>query len=204
MNKKISPAFTTIELLVASSIMIVLGLGVMSLQYFITTSQLSAVNSYINIDYANSTISKISREIRVMRTSENGAFPLDTAADNELIFYSDIDYDGDAERVRYTLSGSEITKGIIEPVGTPADYPEVNEQFTTIAENINNYGEPLFTYYNENWPSDVAANPLPEYLRLSETRLIRIYVNLNTNPNFENQEYILESNILVRSLKSNY
>jgi prepilin-type N-terminal cleavage/methylation domain-containing protein len=196
--------FTLIEVLVASSILIVLGLGVVGLQFIISSSQLSAINNYVNVDQANAAVTRISRELRKIQPSENGAYPLELADDNEIIFYSDVDYDGVAERVHYTLTGKQLTKGVTEPTGTPAEYLSENETVIPLADNINNYGEPFFSYYNDAWPGDLSTNPLPDYLRLSDTRLIRIYIDLNSNPNLKNQDYILESNVNLRVLKSNY
>ncbi len=43
------------------------------------------------------------KEIREARPGDDGSFPIEKAGDKEFIFYSDIDKDGDVERVRYFL-----------------------------------------------------------------------------------------------------
>lgn len=53
------------------------------------------------------------REIRQARYGDNGAYPIEKAADKELIFYADIDGDDTTERVRYflgTVNSGQITK----------------------------------------------------------------------------------------------
>ena len=53
------------------------------------------------------------KEIRQARYGDNGAYPIEKAADKELIFYADIDGDGTTERVRYflgTVNSGQITK----------------------------------------------------------------------------------------------
>lgn len=52
----------------------------------------------------------MTQELREMSTAENGAYALDTADDNQIIFYSDIDKDIYTERVRYWLDGTSLKK----------------------------------------------------------------------------------------------
>src|SRR3990167_3437860 len=96
----------------------------------------------------------------ISRAGDNGSYPLEIAGDWEIIFYSDIDYDGNAERVRYFLADSTLTKGIIEPTGFPITSPAGNEFVKIISENVRNGIEPVFYYYNSNWPLDKVNNPL--------------------------------------------
>lgn len=66
------------------------------------------------IDQARRGIEIMVKEIREARTGEDGSFPMEKAGDKEFIFYSDIDNDGQTERVRYFLgtvsSGSQTQK----------------------------------------------------------------------------------------------
>lgn len=196
-------AFTTIEIIVASTIIAILSIGVLSLQYLLTTNQLTTINSYLNVDQTNASVSTLVRELREAQTSDAGAHPLVTLEDNQIIFYSDIDYDGSVERVRYTLTGQNLEKGVIEPTGFPITYPTDSEKNYLITEFVTNISDPLFTYFNGDWPNDTVNNPLLEENRLSDTRLIRVLINLNTNPNYQKQEYVLESFVNLRTLKSN-
>ena len=47
------------------------------------------------------------KEIREARTSDDGSYPIEKARDKEFIFYSDIDKDGEVERVRYFLGTTQ-------------------------------------------------------------------------------------------------
>ena len=66
----------------------------------------------IAIEEAKRGIETMVKEIRAARTGEDGSYPIEKAEDKEFIFYSDIDGDGKAERVRYFLgtvnSGTKI------------------------------------------------------------------------------------------------
>jgi prepilin-type N-terminal cleavage/methylation domain-containing protein len=202
-NSQLKRGFTLIEVLVVGVITGIVGMGVLSLQYIMSESRVSVFRNYINIEEANNNVSIMVREIRNVRPGENGAYPLEKADDQEFIFYSDCDFDGKAERVRYYLDNTQFIKGIIEPVGTPATYPSDQEVLKTLSENIRNGATPIFYYYNGNWPADTVNNPLDTPTRLSETKLMNVYLELNTENDQPDKNYILESYVQLRTLKDN-
>jgi prepilin-type N-terminal cleavage/methylation domain-containing protein len=192
-----------IEILIAMAIISVLGLGIISLQYIINKNQLLVINSYKSVDEANISVSHFAREIRAARNSDNGAYVLEKINDQEIVFYSDIDYDGQTEKVRYGLEGNDLIKGVIKPVGYPVQYPAEDEVVTTLTSNVRNGTDPIFYYYNSGWPEDAVNNPLPQDLRLSDTRSVRIYLIVNTQRNDPQADYTLESTAQIRMLKDN-
>jgi prepilin-type N-terminal cleavage/methylation domain-containing protein len=194
---------TLIEVLLVMAITSVLGIGLVSLQFILGKNQVFIINSYKSVDDANLSVTSFIREIRAAQESDNGAYLLVSLNDQEIIFYSDIDYDTSVERVRYYLSGTDLIKGITEPTGYPAQYPQDQERLTTLTTNIRNEASPVFYYYNSNWPDDILNNPLPQNLRLSDTRIVRIYLVVNTQPNNPNADYTLESFSQIRMLKDN-
>jgi len=195
--------FTLIELLISMVLIGVLGLAFVSLQSLISKNQVLIWNNYIAVDDANISVKQMVKEIRTARNGDNGAYPMEAAHDFELIFFSDIDSDGASERVRYYLDGTQFYKGIVEPVGYPVTYPLVNEKLFTITDNVRNGITPVFTYYNGDWPEDTVNNPLPSPVRLSDTKLMRIYLRLNAKLDEPEKDYILESYVQVRMLKEN-
>ena len=131
----------------------------------------------------------MTQELREMSAAENGNYALELASDNEIIFYSDVDQDIAAERVRYFFDGYDLKKGLIEPQGDPAVYDTDNEVVHTISSFTNNGTSSLFTYYNADYPYDTTNNPLPAPARLIETKLIHIYLRVNINPNRDPQDF---------------
>jgi len=107
-NKKKKNGFTLVETLVVivifSLILIALSNGIFSLfkDYRYNSQQAHA------IEEAERGISTMVREIREISQGDDGSYPIEEADDNEIIFYSDIDKDGQVERVRYFLGGTEI------------------------------------------------------------------------------------------------
>ncbi|OGM12691.1 hypothetical protein A3A76_04220 [Candidatus Woesebacteria bacterium RIFCSPLOWO2_01_FULL_39_23] len=200
---KNSRGMTLIEVLVAMTILGILGLGIVSLQYVLGKNQVLVINSYKSLDEANVSVTTFIKEIRAAKMSDNGAYLFDTLNDSEIKFYSDIDLDGVTEKVRYSLSGTNFIKGVIEPTGYPFTYLPANEVQTTLTTNVRNGTSPVFYYYNSDWPEDVTNNPLAAANRLSDTRIIKIYLIVNTLTNDPNKNYELESFGQIRMLKDN-
>ena len=144
------------------------------------------------------------REIRQAKIADDGSYPIELADDNQLIFYSDIDADGETERIRYFLDGNTFKKGIIKPTGSPISYPSSQEQIEIISRYINNpTSSPIFTYYNGDWPQDTINNPLPTATRLKDTKLIHFHLVININPARAPSNFNLESDVQIRNLKTN-
>lgn len=155
------------------------------------------------IRQAQNGIEIMTEEIREMSTAENGAYALEEAGDNEIIFYSDIDEDVYTEKVRYFINGTDLNKSVIEPTGDPLEYLPANEQTTTIAKFANNASSSLFTYYNEDYPYDTTNNPLPAPARLIDTKLIHIFLRINIDPTKAPRDFDVEADVQLRNLKTN-
>lgn len=199
---KNNSGFTLIEMLISIVIMSMLGLALLSLQYIINQNQIVVWRSYTSVDEANRNVSSLVRELRTARSGDNGAFQLELADDNSLTFYSDVDFDGATERVRYFLVGNDLSKGVIEPTGFPVTYPAADEKVRILTENVRNTTNPVFYYYNEDWPEDTIKNPLTTPANPSDITLIRIFLKVNTQDDPEG-DYVLESYAQLRTLKEN-
>ena len=202
-KSQIKKGFTLIEILVSSAILVILASGFLGLQYIVSQNQTTAWKNYTSVEDANNVITAITRELRNLREADNGVYAIDTTGDQEIIFYSDTDYDGDVEKVRYTLTGTQFTRGVIEPTGIPISYPAENEVSKELSENIRNNTEPVFYYYNSDWPTDTVNNPLPEASRNAETRVVEISLRSNTKPDDSDSDYILKTSVQLRMLKDN-
>ncbi len=201
-NLKLTKGVTLIEVLLVGVITSLLGLGILALQYIISQNQVVALQNVLNVEEANNFITTMVREIRNIRPGDNAAYPLERAQDQEMIFYSDIDFDGQSEKVRYTINGTQFVKGVIEPVGFPPTYPAGTEKVRVLSENVRNGPDSVFYYYNGDWPADTTNNPLPSPTRLSDTKLMRVYLKLNTKYD-PRTDFVLESYVQIRMLKDN-
>lgn len=195
--------FTLLEVVVATFIAISLMSVVTIMIVYFSRNYSFSLEQYEAIQSAQPTLTQIIREIREARSADNGAWPLEKTADNELIFFSDVTGDSRTDRVRYLLSGGQLIRGVIEPTTVPVSYPAGNETVSTIISNVNNGPNPMFTYYNDAWPADTTNNPLAIATRILQTSYIQVYLRLDINPQSQTLPYELTSGVHIRSLKVN-
>jgi len=136
------------------------------------------------------------KEIREAREGDDGSYIIEKADDYEFIFYSDIDRDEDTERVRYFLDGSDLKRGVIEPTGWPIRYHKSEEKISIVTSYVRNQ-PPIFHYY------DGQGNELDPPARLKETKMMSVYLVVNVDPNRPPQDFVLESHVQLRNLKTN-
>ncbi len=201
--EKNNHGFTLIEVLVGMAIFIGLAATVIALQSLLTKGEGFSLSTLYTTENANISLQTLTTELRNARQSETGAYPLEEASSNQIIFYSNIDNDPEIERIRYFYTGSELNKGAVEPTGFPATYPLENEIVKTVAQFIQNGINPVFTYYNQDWPTDQINNPLPYPAPLGEITLVKISTQINATPARPEGEMTLESFVQIRSLKTN-
>jgi Tfp pilus assembly protein PilV len=203
MNTKNNSGFTIIEVTVASILLVVLGVGILGLQYVIGKVQLTAFSSFQSSDEANTIVSTISRELRTARAGDNGSFLLEAGANDSITFYSDVDFDGAVEKVQYIRTGTSMTRAVTEPSGYPVVYTEANKKTRTISATIRNGTTSVFSYYNGNWPSDTTGNPLPTPINLLNVKMVKIYIRSNTETNHPAADYVGQSYAAIRMAKTN-
>lgn len=134
----------------------------------------------------------MTKEIRGANDSERGDYPLSTVENDDFVYYSDINDDGQMERVRYFLDDT-LLKKITMPPG-PADDYNMPTATTTIAEYVNNQAEAIFTYYDDNYI---------ETGDLDSIRLINIKLKINVTPERAPNDYYVETDVNLRNLKDN-
>jgi len=89
-----------------------------------------------------------------------------------------------------------LRKGVIEPTGYPIEYPAENEQVTILSQYLRNQ-MPIFRYFDGN------SNELIAPARLEDTKLMRVHLIININPERAPSDFELESNVQIRNLKDN-
>jgi len=89
----------------------------------------------------------------------------------------------------------EFKKGVIKPTGSPPTYPLDQEKITTLTSYVRN-SPPIFKYFDEE------GNKILDYpARLKDTKLMKVYLVVNVNPNRPPNEYELISFVQLRNLK---
>ncbi|MFH0853336.1 MAG: type II secretion system protein [bacterium] len=193
--------FTIIEVIVT--------IGIFS--FILVAMMIFVSNSYVSFFKLQDKTSVLSRarlalerligEFREAQSGDNGAYSLAIVSPNEIAFYSNIDSDSGVERVHYWLSGGTLWRGIIDPVGMPADYPAENEITNIITEFVDNGATPTFTYYDGTFTG--TQNPLIQPVNSTSVRHVGFFVSIDETPGEKLEAVVIESSATLRNLKDN-
>lgn len=198
-------AFSLIEIIVALSIFVLLFLIIGGF-FKGTFEQSRVIREQINATYNAERISNsIIKLIRELRDGQDGSFPIYKADDFELSFFADIDLDGDVEKVRFFLDQGVLKQGVIDPQGFPPEYIDSNEIIKKLAYYVvNTQSDPIFYYYNGNWPKDQIGNPLVTPASRKDIKLIRINFLIDVDLSRIPVPSEVETVVYLRNLKDNY
>ncbi len=170
--------FTLLEVIIGVSIVVGLIGLVYRFQTQMTETQLTLVNRHLSNQKVNDILIKMVKEIRNAQYGENQNYPLVAVNSQELIFFTDGDYDQTVERVRYFLSGQSLSKGVIEP-DENNQYLAENEEVKLLSDEVDTSELPVFQYYNADWPTDTENNPLADPIDLTEVKMVEINLDID-------------------------
>jgi prepilin-type N-terminal cleavage/methylation domain-containing protein len=204
MNRTLSRGFTLIELMMSTAILLLVMGAAFGFWRFFSGGYSFSLHESQSAFEAETTLAQLVREMRQVRVAEDGAYALARVEDFALTFYTDIDDDGVTDRVAYWLENGEFWRGVIKPTGDPLVYdPNTQERRLISNTVINEANEPVFTYYNQDWPADVVNNPLVPSSRQLATRYIDIYLKLRAAEGSGVPTIEVSSGVALRTLKSN-
>src|SRR3989344_1717859 len=153
------------------------------------------------LEHARRAIDSMAKEIREADISDLGSFPIASATNQSFSFYSNLDGDSAVEKIRYFLEGTDFKKGIIEPGGNPLAYNPAGEQITIISRYVRNGADPIFNYYDGNYPSSTA--PLAAPANPNQVKLIQLSLRVNIDPSTAPNDLTLNTFVQIRNLKDN-
>lgn len=136
-------------------------------------------------------------EMRSMTQSVNGSYAIESASQNAVVFYSDIDGDGLADRIRYFLDGDILKKGVIKPTGSPLGYSG-SEKITEEVHYVYALAGNIFSYYNSSYTGVEA--PLTFPIGIPTVRLIKVDVTVDQNPADTASRINFSSSVNIRNL----
>lgn len=93
------------------------------------------------------------------------------------------------------VQGTELKKGLTKPVGFPPTYPQDQETIFIITSFVRN-APPIFEYFDQNGNK---IESLPA--RLVDTKLMKVFLVINIDPQRPPDEHQLESYVQLRNLK---
>lgn len=148
---------------------------------------------------ASRAMNRIERDLKQAQTAENGNFALEAAEANEIIFYSDYDLDGDIERIRYFIQDSILKKGVIDPLGFPAQYDQQQEDITNQVTDVV-IDNPVFQYFDKNQGDVQLSTPaIPK-----DVSMVKVYLKVTDFVNEELTIIDFSTSINLRNLNEDF
>jgi prepilin-type N-terminal cleavage/methylation domain-containing protein len=160
-----SRGFTLIELLVVMLTAGIIAGAMLGLYYGVMRSFADTGNRIVNQDDARTAVNQISRYIRMASVSASNLTSVSDAialaSPQELVFYADINGNGQPDKVRYYLVGNTMKLATVAPDMTtnPPSYPAYTTDGVVVMNGIRNGATAIFTYYQMN--PNFLTNPIP-------------------------------------------
>ncbi len=190
--------FTLIETIIAIAIFAIVMLAITSFFTMIYREQAADIVKLEGTNIAGRALEKIGSEVRKINRAENGAFGIELADEQDFIFYSDVDNDGQTEKIEYFLNGINLERRLTEP-GALLDYSGA-AAVTSAASYVRNGASPIFAYYNETYTGSEA--PLAYPANVTQIKVVGISIDINVNENYFSGLAHTETKIHPRNLKS--
>jgi hypothetical protein len=154
-----------------------------------TIEQASAVSS------AQQGLEQIMRIIREAAYSSEGAFPIQSIAADDLVFYADVDTDALIERVHYYVSGTTLMRGVTEASGNPPVYGGV-ETTSAVSQYVRNLEQGIvtFRYYDE------LGSEITNYANWTAVRFVKVSLGVNIDVTKLPNQLVLSSSAAIRNL----
>jgi type II secretory pathway pseudopilin PulG len=195
---------TLVEMLVAIAVMLIAMEGFTYLFVRSWDTNKSTIEMGLASTTASRAVNQTIIQLRAIKQGDNGDYPIEEADDFDLTIYTDIDDDGITERVHYylDLATDEFKRGVTDPTtGTPVTYASGDTTTTTMARFITNEStEPVFYYYNDDYPGDTTNNPLTTPASLGNIQLVRVKMKVNIDPVHAPENINIESFVDLRNL----
>jgi len=145
-------------------------------------------------------LSRIANEMRQVRYSDTGGYPLVEMLPQKIVFYANVDDDAATERVRYELNGTDLIRGVLEPSGDPLTYDDANETQRVVARSIRNGSDDIFIYHNGDYPEDTTALDPAD---VTDVKYIQFYLLIDADPDRDPSPVEIVSQVQLRNLKTN-
>lgn len=204
MGSRLKPltGFTLIEVVVVIGIFGLISGGVITLVSSVFVQSSKQGESIADTDQARKLSNKLTQELRNAVYGENGAYPLNSAGNQEIIFFSNVDSDDEVERVRYYLQSGVLYKGIVQPTGSPYSYNPAQEVAEKVQSSVANNSTPLFYYYNDSYDG-ITGTALTQPVNVAQVNFIKLNLILSNKAASSNVTYTVTGGSSIRNLKTN-
>lgn len=193
--------FTLVELIIVMAIFTIISIAIFTLgrDTFFFNSIIQ--DSFNTQEEAKRVIRPLATELRVTRIGVNGSYPIDMTGTSTLIFYSDVNLDGNTEKVRYFLSDAILKRGVITPSGSPLSYSGT-EKITELVHGVRNTNiQPVFEYFDSGYTG--TTSPMTYPISVSNVRLVKVNLYADLNANRSPTKQYITTQVQIRNLKDN-
>ncbi len=145
-------------------------------------------------------VTKLANYLRGVKQGDNGAYPVISANDNDLVVYGDYDKDGKTERLHFYKDGTNMMMGVREPSsGFPVTYDSGDGTTQIIASGImNTAADPIFRYYDQSYTGSESSLSTPA--TIAQVRMVCIFLMINIDPNNAPDNIQTETFVGLRNL----
>jgi len=193
---KRNTGFTLIEILTVTAIIIAIGGMVTKFQKNILSSNTYVKNSLIGESEVRIILRSFISEVRSATPSAVGGYTIESATPSSFIFFSDLNGNGNAERVRYFLEGTKLKKGIIYPAGDPLSYDQPERVVTIFGSMVPGT---IFEYYDGNY--DGTGSPMASPTEPGSVRVVKINMSVDFDGAGPASAFSVSSMATIRNLK---
>ncbi|MDP2837999.1 MAG: prepilin-type N-terminal cleavage/methylation domain-containing protein [Candidatus Moranbacteria bacterium] len=202
-SKKLK-AMTLMEMLVAIAITLIVMEGMTYLFLKTWDTNKFILEEGLASAAASRATNKLIIQLRGVQQADDGSYPLRSAGDFDVVFYGDVDDDAAVEKVHYylDLDTDQLMMGVSDPLATnPVTYPNGDAAVSVVTNFVVNESDnPLFLYYNANYPSDTTNNPLTTPANVGNIEMIRVHLLINIDPVHAPNNVNIESFVDLRNL----
>lgn len=204
LSRKKLKAMTLVEMLVAIGVVAIVMQGFTFLLIKTWDTNKFILEEGLASAAVSRATNKIVIQLRGVQQADNGDYPIASGSNFDLVFYCDIDDDGVVEKVHYFLDlvTDQLKQGVSDPLPTnPVTYPAGDSAVTVVANYIvNTNTDPVFYYYNKNYPGDTVNNPLSTPVTVGAIQMVRIHLLINIDPVHAPNNVNMESFVDLRNL----
>ena len=194
--------FTLIEVVVSVFLFSLIVYGVIGLVSNILTVSRQQGGLLSDQDQSRQVVFQMMKELRDAQVGANGGYYLDTAASQQIIFYSNADTDAAIERIRYYVQNGQLWKGVTNPNGTV--YNTSTEQTVLIQKDLANGGNPLFYYYDDTYVGSSTQTSLAQPVNVTSVKFIQANLQVYNKAGVRNTGiYTITGSGAVRNAKTN-
>lgn len=195
--------FALVEILVVAGLLVVFtgALAVFSRDLFVFNERYNL--SFSADSNAKSALKRLTAELRAAETSAMGGFPIESAATNSIIFFSDPDKDGVRERLRYYIENGSLVRSITEPKGNPASYFNEDEKSQDLIVDLLTASS-SFLYFGNNYDGSASSSPLLSPINPQDIKMARFVFVIQASNAKAPTAYVVQSEVMIRNLKDNW